>query len=94
MNRIVQFDWRRHWRRKVEPYLGNHRVQACLDFGMKMLDRNWKRGDAPYRLGAADPRRIVKGKLSWYQPLKCCHHISLFPWRSVSSTTRSWSGRC
>lgn len=78
MSGIIQFDWRRHWKRKVEPHLGNHHVQACLDFGMRLLDGNWKRGDAPYRLGAASPRRIVKGKLSWYQPLKCCHHISLF----------------
>ncbi len=78
MSKIVQFDWRRHWKRKVEPHLRNPRVQACLDFGMRLLDRGWKRGDAPWRLGAVGPGRIVKGKLSWYRPLNRCHHISLF----------------
>jgi hypothetical protein len=75
---IIQFDWRRHWKTKVEPHLGNYLVQACLDFGMRWLDRTWKRGDAPYLLGAMGDGPIVKGTLSWYQPLNRCHHISFF----------------
>jgi hypothetical protein len=78
MSGIIQFDWRRHWKTKVEPHLGNRLVQACLDFGMSQLDRTWKRGDAPYLLGAVGDGRITKGTLSWYQPLHRCHWISFF----------------
>jgi hypothetical protein len=78
MSRIIQYDWRGHWKKKVEPHLGNHLVQACLDFGMTQLDRTWKHGDAPYLLGTVGSGRIIKGTLSWYQPLHRCHWISFF----------------
>jgi hypothetical protein len=40
---------------------------------------NWKWRDGPYSIGDdPDKRRVVKGKLSWYQPLRRCHNISLF----------------
>ena len=35
-------------------------------------------GDAPNNRGAIRFKRIVKSKLSWYQALNRCHHISFF----------------
>jgi hypothetical protein len=75
----VQFNWRRHWKKKVEPHLHTPLVQTALDFGMRFLDPDWKTGDAPYALG--EPKlggRVVKGKLSWYQPIRQCHWIVFF----------------
>jgi hypothetical protein len=74
----IQFNWRRNWSKKVAPYLNEEFVQGSLDMGMTQLDPNWQRGDAPCSLGAIGFNRIVKGKLSWYQPLNRCHHISFF----------------
>jgi hypothetical protein len=75
----VQFNWRRHWKKKIEPHLGEPLVQSALDLGMKLLDPNWKPGDPPHLLGRWVPsKRIVKGKLSWYQPAGRCHWIVFF----------------
>lgn len=76
----VQFNWSRHWKKKVAPHLENEAVQACLDLGMKMLDPNWRRGDPPYLLGSipAGRTRTVPGKLSWYRPYGRCHWIAFF----------------
>lgn len=41
MKRIVQFNWRRHWSKKVAPHLNKDAVQAALDFGMTMLCPEW-----------------------------------------------------
>jgi hypothetical protein len=73
-----QFNWRRHWSKKVDPYLHEELVQVSLDFGMGKLEPDWKRGDAPWVLGAIGDDPIVKGKLSWYRPLGRCHHIAFF----------------
>src|SRR5262249_23517833 len=48
--RPVQFNWRRHWKRKVEPYLDKEVVQAALEFGMKEYDPDWNRGDLRSRM--------------------------------------------
>jgi len=53
-------------------------VQAALDIGMLMLTQTWKRGDPPCLYGGMDGRRVVDGKLSWYQPLGRCHWIAFF----------------
>src|SRR5207248_1169487 len=74
----VQFNWRRHWSKKVAPYLDEGLVKACLEIGMRTLDPDWRPGDAPCSLGAIGFKRIVPGKLSWYQPLNRCHHIAFF----------------
>lgn len=74
----VQFNWRRHWSKKVAPHLQKELIQDSLDLGMMMLDRNWRRGDPPYLLGGCAGNRIVTGKLSWYQPLHRCHWIAFF----------------
>lgn len=53
----VQFNWRRHWKRKVATHLKNEVVQACLDLRMGMLDPNWQRGDPPYVLDSEQFRQ-------------------------------------
>jgi hypothetical protein len=78
INKPVQFNWRRHWSKKVAPYLNEELVQTCLDLGMILRDPNWQRGDAPCEIGAIGFTRVVKGKLSWYQPLNRCHYIAFF----------------
>jgi hypothetical protein len=89
---VIQFNWRRHWKKKVEPFLKYEEVQFSLDIGMQWLYSSWQRGDAPYRLGGYSlrlsskgndaglwvPQRIVQGKLSWYSPLGRCHWIAFF----------------
>ena len=74
----VQFNWRRHWKKKVAPHLAEELVQASLDLGMMLLDPHWRRGDPPYLLGREPWRRAFPGKLSWYRPWGCCHWIAFF----------------
>lgn len=76
----MQFDWRRHWSKKVAPHLGKEVVQVALDLGMSLLDPGWCRGDAPWVLGAIPSTwtRVVTGKLTWYQVWGRCHWIAFF----------------
>lgn len=78
--KLVQFNWRRHWSKKVAPHLNKECVQAALDFGMSLYCPGWSRGDPPYLLGAipSDRCRVVTNKLSWYQPHCRCHWIAFF----------------
>ena len=78
MNSPMQFNWRRHWKKRVEPHLKHDLVQAALDGGMMMCDPSWKRGDAPYLCGRFEGGRVVEGKLSWYRPWGRCHWIAFF----------------
>lgn len=78
---MKQFDFRRRWKKDVEPYLHNKNVQFALDFGMSLIHRTnweWKSGDAPCYRGRDRWDRIVEGKLSWYQPMGQCHEIAFF----------------
>ena len=76
--KLIQFNWRRQWSRRVEPHLSNRLVQASLDVGMTMFDPQWQSGDPPWLLGRPDHSRVIPGKLSWYQPWGCCHYIAFF----------------
>lgn len=76
--RVIQFDWRRHWKNKVEPFLQHELVQKALELGMGMFDSSWKSGDAPYLSGNPSGERPVRGKLSWYRPTGRCHWIAFF----------------
>jgi hypothetical protein len=78
--KVVQFNWRRHWSKKVVPHLHKELVQFSVDFGMTILNPKWKRGDPPYMLGSVPPnrRRVVPGTLEWYQVRRRCHWISFF----------------
>jgi hypothetical protein len=53
----IQFNWRRHWRKKVEPHLGHPLVQGALSLGMGLLDPAWEVGDPPTPSGASSPAR-------------------------------------
>src|SRR5262245_822069 len=76
--KVVQFNWRRHWKNKVAPHLHEELVEGSLDLGMRLLDPHWRRGDPPYLLGREPGRRAIPGKLSWYRPWGCCHWIAFF----------------
>jgi hypothetical protein len=76
---LIQFDWKKEWRKKVKPHLQNPFVEYALGIGMLTCDDRWQPNDPPYRYGAiglgGTPR---KGSLAWYQPLCRCHYIAYF----------------
>lgn len=76
---IVQFNWARNWK-KVEPYLNDKDVLKNLEFGMKNYYKKWKYENGPHAIGrgSLNGQRVVKGKLSWYQPRGRCHWIAPF----------------
>jgi len=74
----IQFDWRKHWEKKVKPHLKNPFVDFALDLGLKMAEPTWKPGDPPYQAGRDWPKRPKESRLSWYQPFGQCHGISFF----------------
>ncbi len=80
MKRPIQFNWRRHWSKKVTPHLDKEIVQEALDFGMTLLNPKWQRGDPPYLFGGIpmSRSRVVTGKLTWYQVWNRCHWIAFF----------------
>ncbi len=80
MKRPIQFNWRRDWSKKVAPHLDKEIVQAALDFGMRLLNPKWQRGDPPYLFGGIpmSRSRVVTGKLTWYQVWGRCHWIAFF----------------
>jgi hypothetical protein len=95
----IQFNWRKHWEKKVKPHLDHPCVQMSLGVGMVMIDPTWKDGDAPYELGDDIQRRAKKGTLAWYQPRRQCHGISLFAMAIgvINYPSLRWkfvSGRC
>ncbi len=80
MNTIIQFDWSRHWKKKVEPHLGNPLVRASVEMWMRELEPTWTWEDGPHAVGRGkwNGQRVTKYKLSWYQPWGRCHWISYF----------------
>lgn len=79
-NRITQFDWSRHWSKKVVQYLQDKAVRRALCSGLKRYDSNYKDGVPPFILGSipCDERRVIEGRVSWYQPYGRCHYIAPF----------------
>ncbi len=79
-NTLIQFNWQRHWKTKVEPYLQLPLVRASVEMGMWLFDPDWTWADGPHSIGRGDlnGQRVVKNKLSWYQPWGRCHWISFF----------------
>jgi len=77
-----EFDFERHWKRKIVPLLDDPDVNWCLSFGLIMLDKSYKQGDPPCDLGRIELGRPEgqQGCLSWYQPWGRCHHIAPFCW--------------
>jgi hypothetical protein len=76
--KLIQFNWRKHWKSKVKPYLDNPLVQLALDMGMSALKPDWQSGDAPYLLGHDGPAFAKPGTLAWYRPYGRCHYIAFF----------------
>src|SRR5262245_21434528 len=77
---VIQFNWRKNWKKRVAPHLTNDYVQLSIDLGMRMLDPGWERGDVPWLVGCGplNGQRARPGKLSWYQPWARCHWIAFF----------------
>ncbi len=77
---ILQFDWGRRWKKDVRPHLDLPPVRLSIELGMKMCDPAWTWEDGPHAIGrgAINGQRVVKGRLSWYQPWGRCHWISFF----------------
>lgn len=75
-----QFDFARHWRKRITPILDDPVVEASLTFGMRLLDRRYEPGVPPWMLGKGCGQRISPNTVSWYQPLGRCHHIAPFCW--------------
>jgi hypothetical protein len=80
MSNIIQFNYRRHWKHKVWPYLTMPLVRWSVEIGMKLYDPTWSWDDGPHAIGkgALNGQRVRKDKLSWYQPWGRCHYISFF----------------
>ena len=80
MSNVIQFDWRQHWKERVEPHLGLPLVRSSVEVGMKLYDPAWTWEDGPHAIGRGrcSGQRVVRGKLSWYQPWGRCHWISFF----------------
>src|SRR4051794_34071959 len=76
--KVVQFNWRRHWKKKVAPHLDEFLVQASLDRGLPLPAPHGRGGAPPHLLGRETGRRAVPGKLSWYQVCGRCHWIAFF----------------
>jgi len=80
MSNVIQFDWRQHWKERVEPHLGLPLVRSSVEVGMKLYDPAWTWEDGPHAIGRGrcSGQRVVRGKLSWYQPWGRCHWIAFF----------------
>jgi hypothetical protein len=77
-----QFNFARHWRKKIVPHLKDPLVGYALTSGLKLSDSNYMPGNPPWHCGrgGANGQRTRKGCLSWYQPWGRCHSIAPFCW--------------
>lgn len=78
---MEQFDFANNWE-MVKPHLKKQSVIDCLVAGMRLLDGNFKEGDAPWKMGRGkiNGHRATPDGLEWYQPWGRCHHIAPFAW--------------
>jgi hypothetical protein len=60
------------------PHLDNELVWQSLDFGMKLLDPEYRRGFPPYMLGKVTGENHLLGQLGWYQARDNPMHVALF----------------
>src|SRR5437764_14764743 len=65
MNKITQFNWSRHWKKKVEPHLEIPLVRASVEIWMRDLDPTWTWEDGPHAVGRGrwNGQRVTKNKL-------------------------------
>jgi hypothetical protein len=81
-NKIKQFNFSRHWKKRIVPILNEPDVRLALHLGMAGIDSQYEFGDPPWRLGRGplNGQRAKSGCLSWYQPWGRCHDIAPFVW--------------
>ncbi len=77
-----QFNFSRHWRKRIAPLLADPQVVYALTLGMRLHDLEYKVGDPPWLIGRGpmEGQRVRQGCLSWYQPWGMCHNIAPFSW--------------
>ena len=77
-----QFNFARHWRKRIAPLLSDRQVVNALTLGMLLYDPTYNEGDPPWLIGRGpvNGQRVRQGCLSWYQPWGRCHHIAPFSW--------------
>jgi hypothetical protein len=77
-----QFNFARHWRKRIAPHLNDPLVGYALTIGLKLWDADYMPGKPPYRVGCGggNGQRTRRGCLSWHQPWCRCHHIAPFSW--------------
>lgn len=78
---IKQFDFSRNWKKLVDPHLKDPFVKSLLNNGMISYAGEWWTTDKqPSDIGRGkwNGYRVVKGKLSSYQPIGRCHWIASF----------------
>ena len=76
-----QFNFARHWRKKIAPHLNDLKVVHALTFGLKLWQSDYMPGKPPCHVGNwHEGHRRRRGCLSWYQPRNRCHHIAPFCW--------------
>jgi hypothetical protein len=77
-----QYNFSRHWRKRIVPLLEHRGVLRVLTLGLKLHDIGYDQGDPPWLCGRGqwNGQRVKKGCLSWYQPWGRCHHIAPFCW--------------
>ena len=80
--KVKQFNFARHWRRKIAPLLSDRDVVMAMTLGLKLYDINYGESDPPWLLGRGplNGQRAREGCLSWYQPWGRCHYIAPFCW--------------
>lgn len=81
-NETAQFNFARHWRTKIVPYLNDPIINMVLGLGLKLGDPSYQPGDPPWLFGRGpiNGQRAKPGCLSWYQPWGRCHSIAPFCW--------------
>ena len=79
-NKIMQFDWSRNWKKKVEPYLDVDLVRVCLVPSTNVVRKGWQWAGGPYISSLTYPygNINIKRNLSWYQSLYDARSMSFF----------------
>jgi hypothetical protein len=91
--RIVRFNWSRHWKSKVEPYLDLPLVRLSVEMGMKLYDPKWTWEDGPHAIGrgSLNGQRVSQEQavlVSALGPLPLDQFLRLCHWRPQLPGTR------
>jgi len=79
---MKQFDFARHWGKRIRPLLEKPAIVTALNLGMMLQGDDYEPGNPPWLHGRGplNGQRAKEGCLSWYQPWGRCHYIAPFSW--------------